>query len=178
MAHNIEIKDSSANEFDKISNMVFSIQEDIDNDGRPWYITATNSAEKVRSIAQNALLRCYYIEIKNSPWGKNQGYSIEDAEVYCKRNIILGVMKHQAKLSTKLGQHAKDRVLATKEMAAKGFSERSKRSWLLTPGWSSKLNNEHFKMYIEEIELHFLPILNYRLESINETLRNNALNIK
>ena len=40
MAHNIEIKDSSANEFDKISNMVFSIQEDIDNDdGSAVYYT-------------------------------------------------------------------------------------------------------------------------------------------
>ena len=158
--------------------MVFSIQEDIDNDGRPWYITATNSVEKIRTIAQNALLRCYYNEIKKSQWGVNQGYSIEDAEVYCKRNIIVGVMKHQAKLNTKLGEYAKGRILAILELNRLGASEELRRKWLLTPGWSSKLNNEHFRMYVEEIELHFLPLLNYRLESINTTLRNNALNAK
>ena len=177
MAHNIEIKDSSTKEFEKFSKMVFDIQEDIDNDGRTWYITATNSVEKIRSIAQNALLRCYYIEIKKSTWGANQGYSIEDAEVYCKRNIIIGVMKSQAKLQTKLGEHAKNRVLAILELIKLNAPETLRRQWLLTPGWSSKLNNEHFRMYAEEIELHFLPLLNYRLESKNETLRNNALNI-
>ena len=150
------------------------IVRDLDEFGKDWVLRATNNMGEIRNHAQNGLLRCYYSEIQKSHWAKQQQMSLFDVEIYCKRYIIIDILKFQACKDTILGIKAKTQSDVVSGLLSCGASEELKITYLSTEGWSSILDTEHFKKYLEAIEHHFFDKLNYRLESINETKRREA----
>ena len=171
----ITVQNNSKSEFEKLTKLVFAIDEELNINSKAWYIRATNNASEIRNNAQNSLLHCYYVEIAKSQWAKNQGMSKEAVEIYCKRNIVIGVLKAQSAKETKAGFHAKQKLEMIKALQMYNASAGIRENFLMAGGWSSILDSKHFQMYLREIELHFLDKLHYKLESLNETLRNDAL---
>jgi len=172
----ITIKDSNDVEaFLKVSKALDLFAKRLDKGGPPVAVLISDDPSVARTGPQNALLQCYYTEINKSEWAKGQGQSKIDTIVYCKRNIIIQVLKEQATVMSLAGFLAIEKVSAVTEMMRLNYPEEYRVDYLRTEGWSSILDVDHFRKYLIAIELHFIDKLNYRLESINTELRNEAL---
>ena len=174
---------SSGDLGEKIANLAFSIESTLTEDSKPWKVYATNDAQKLRSTSQNGLLQCYYHTIQKSNWG--EGKSRDDIEVYCKRRFAIPILEKQAVeinekkgLPTRAALDAQRPVNIIECLKELRVNESIRFDYILRTAMSSIMTSENFCLYLKEIEIHFIDKLNYRLESINTTLRNNALNIK
>ena len=169
------VTDTKPETFAKISKVIDLIASQIEKNGKGFALLFTNDESKVRSDAQNKLLQCYYTEITKSDWAKNISDSTRVGIItYCKRYIIIDVLRAQAVIDSEAGFKALEKISAVDALRYANKSESIRVAYLQTDGWSSILDTDHFKMYLKEIELHFLDKLNYRLESINEQKRRDA----
>lgn len=172
----IVIKDTGPESFLKVSKAMDLVVKDIEKNNSEFVVLITNDKNTVRSGPQNKLLQSYYNELTKSDWSKNQGYSRADLVIYCKRNIIIEILKEQSTISSSEGFGALEKVSAVRALNKTNASEEVRIKYLNTDGWSSLLDVGHFRKYLIAIELHFLDKINYRLESTNEKLRWEAFN--
>jgi len=188
--YEITINNLSTNEFSKLTTFVENIQTDMEEDGKPFYITATN--DESRTSAQNRLLwSAYYPAIADKMGEKDE----ELIAARCKRKFGVPLMKTQA-YAAKPTKRSKD---VKRELLRFGLIDHDeqtiKDSWvtlmsvLLFPmdgqmdafkllDCTKNFTTKLFAEYINRIEIWAAQELGLNLESINKTLRDNALNIK
>jgi len=178
-AYEITIKSLAPNEFAKLSTLVSNIQDDMEEDGKPFFITATNDEAEVRTLAQNALSAVYYKAI-----AEEFKYTTMEARLRCKLDFGLQALLEQTSLvSKKKKTPTPAAILAKKVMRTlqiikfKWLGYEQKLEVMETLPCTRIMTTAVFCDYLKQIEFYYLD-KGLRLESINETLRNNALNIK
>ena len=188
MSYEITIKSLDPSEWQKLASLVANLEADMQEDGKPVTITATNEIN--RTAAQNRLLNAaYYPAIAKAMGDKDE----EEVAARCKRKFGVNLMKIQAQGTTKKALKVKRELLRFGLIPADAQTKQA--GWVqLMPvmGWPQAAQLEAFKLmectrnfntklfseYINRIEIWAAQELGLKLESINETLRNNALNIK
>jgi hypothetical protein len=176
--YEITINNLSTNEFAKLSTFVENIQTDMEEDGKPFFITATNDRAEVRSLSQNALSAIYYSAIST-----HFNYTKLEARLRCKIDFGLPALYEQSGLPPeKKGNKAAVRV-AKKVMRTlhiikfKYLGYENKMEVMENLPCTSIMTTAVFCDYMKQIEMYYVD-KGLVLESINETLRNNALNGK
>lgn len=175
--YEITINTLDPNEFAKLATLVENIQTDMEEDGKPFYLIATNNKAEVRSLAQNALSAIYYAAI-----GKKIGLTSDDARLRCKVDFGLQALYEQSGLPPEVRGNKWAIKEALKTMRTLRII---KFRWLTDPEklevmeslpCTRVMTTAVFCDYMKQIELYYAD-KGLMLESINKTLRNNALNI-
>ena len=90
MSYEITIKSLDPQEWQKLAALVSNLEADMQEDGKPIFITATTDEKEVRSLAQNALSAVYYKAIADK-----FGYSVIEARLRCKVDFGLQALLQQ-----------------------------------------------------------------------------------
>ena len=165
----ITVQSGSAAEFKKLTDLVNLIDEQIQENGKPWYFRATNNASEIRSIAQNALYACYVEAIR-----KHFGDSHDDTRKFLKRKFGLQVIYMQSQNETKAGHEALAIIDCLKAVNYK-FQPHNIQEAILAPlPCTSIFTSKSFCLFLRDVEIHYAE-KGLVLESINVELRNEAL---
>lgn len=160
-------------------------------EGLPIYINVTN--ELIRTNAQNRLLHsAYYPAIANKRGDKPDEIEV-DTIARCKRKFGLPILKRIAKEQTKRAKTVKRELyrfglIDDDDETIKGAwqviinlkFERSERKYLDAMSLmqcTRLMNTKEFSEYLLAIEIWAAEELGLALQSINETLRNQAMNL-
>jgi hypothetical protein len=188
MSYEITIKSLDPQEWQKLATLVQKLENEQHENGKPITITATNEIN--RTAAQNRLLNAaYYPAIAEAMGDKDE----EEVAARCKRKFGVNLMRIQAQGTTKKALKVKRELLRfgliptdsqTKQagwvqlMPVMGWPQAAQLEAFKLMECTRNFNTKEFSEYINRIEIWAAQELGLRLESINETLRNNALNIK
>ena len=106
MSYEITIKSLEPSEWQKLASLVANLEADMQEDGKPVTITATNEIN--RTAAQNRLLNAaYYPAIAQAMGDKDE----EEVAARCKRKFGVNLMKIQAQGNTKKALKVKRELL-------------------------------------------------------------------
>ncbi len=174
MSYEITIKSLDPKEWQAFAEYVQKLEAQQREDGKPIFITACTDEKEVRSLAQNALSAVYYKAIADK-----FGYTVIEARLRCKVDFGLQALLQQSgSKSAKGAIKDANRVLKTLAVIKfKWLSYPDKLHVMNTLPCTRIMTSAIFCDYLKQIEL-FYSQHGLILESINETLRNNALNIK
>ena len=165
----ITVQNGSQAEFKKLTDLVLLIDKSIQDTGKPWYFRATNNASEIRSIAQNALYACYVEAVR-----KHFGDSHSDTRKFLKRKFGLTTMYLQSQNNTKAGHDALSVINCLRVVNYKLQPFHTQEAILEPLPCTSIFTSKSFCVFLREVEIHYAE-KGLVLESINETLRNEAL---
>ena len=136
------------------------------------YITVSFNKDQMRSNALNSLAEVYYSIIAG-----NQHSALE-IKAFCKMQFGIALLDKQGAGDTQKAQEAKERTTLLNDLRFNERSYQAKIRLMKAITITSLMTKPIFWDYLREIEQYYWTHQHLKLESINETLRNNALNIK
>ncbi len=188
MSYEITIKSLDPKEWQKLAALVQKLENEQHENGKPITITAANEIN--RTAAQNRLLNAaYYPAIADAKGDKDE----EEVAARCKRKFGVNLMRIQAQGTTKKALKVKRELLRFGLIPVDAQTRLARWKVVMNVQFMQEdvqleayklmactrnFNTREFSEYINRIEIWAAQELGIRLESINETLRNNALNIK
>jgi len=137
------------------------------------YITISFDKGAMRSKAMNSLAAIYYKQIS-----EHTGDCQKEVKAFCKMTFGIDLLKELSALDTVAGFEAGDAVEVINDVGFYRWNYEAKIKFMKTVYITSLMTTKIFCDYLRQVEAHYMQVEGLRLESINETLRNNALNIK
>lgn len=175
----ITIENSSSGQLEKLANLAMTVGDEIEENGRQWWITATNDRGKIRTLAQNSLYATYLDAIKT-----DTGFSDEDLRVEHKRCFGLQILYAQAgekrtkddsEVFTKAALDAQAVMETLRIINFKHMNDEQKNKVLKVIPCTRIMTTKNFAKFLVDIEQFYQYWNGLRLESINEAKRNEAL---
>ena len=170
------IKITCERDFVKFANLGETISDEIIENGKEWVISATNNIAKVRNNAQNALAACYYQTVSDET-----GESSERVKTQLKLDIGLkillvqsGEMSGEAPTKSALEAQKVMDLLKVINFKLRPYSEKMK-IMRVTP-CTSLFTSKNFQRFLKDVEIKYAE-RGIILQSVNETLRNQAMNL-
>jgi hypothetical protein len=102
----------------------------------------------------------------------------KEVKAFCKMQFGIDLLKELGAEETKAGYDASDVTELVEKLGFYRWNYEAKIELMQIVYVTSLMTKPIFCEYLRQIEAHYLNKEGLRLESINETLRNNALNIK
>ena len=167
----ITIIENKPSEFSQISTWL----DKASNENKPFLVYITNDLSGMRTNAQNALYACYVKEI-----GNKFGESIEEVRRRLKREFGLDILLEQSAEKNKKDLPTKGALESLKIMDLLRAISYRLLNWkrqekvLESLPCTSIMTSKNFVEFLKRIEIHYAQ-KGLVLESINETLRNEAL---
>ena len=140
------------------------------------YITISFNKSQMRSNALNSLAACYYKTVSD-----REGDSEIDVKAFCKLHFGIQVLEGQAseyeEKPTNVNYNARVAVDLLYDINFFQMNYATKLEFMKNYNITSLMNKETFCKYLNEVERHYSEKCGIILQSINTTLRNNALNL-
>ncbi|MAF42813.1 MAG: hypothetical protein CMI54_01410 [Parcubacteria group bacterium] len=141
--------------------------------GKEAYITISFNKGVMRTSALNSLAAVYYRTIS-----EHTGDCRTDVKAFCKMKFGIDLLKELGEEDTTAGYKASDTTEVINDVGFYRWNYEAKIKFMKTIYITSLMTSKIFCEYLKQIEAYYMQSEGLRLESINETLRNNALNIK
>lgn len=137
------------------------------------YITISFDKGEMRTKALNSLAAIYYKQIS-----EHTGDCPKEVKARCKMQFGIDLLKELGAEETKAGYGASDVTELVEKLGFYRWNYEAKIELMQIVYVTSLMTKPIFCEYLRQIEAYYMNKEGLKLESINKTLRDNALNIK